>query len=152
MVTGKAAAEVAAEAIASEDFSKNFLSKYDKVWKNTSIGEEFEAGEDLYNIWKALPFSPQETMSWFVPMFMEVMGGIYDWSQPHAKRVRQIASHIKFYMPKALPFIMKYVFPLVAKIFEEDLDKMMDPQKLMSVIPKVMDLIPKKKKPRRDDT
>jgi hypothetical protein len=55
-------------------------------------------------------------------------------------------------MPMALPFIMKYVFPLVAKIFEEDLDKMMDPQKLMSVIPKVLDLIPKKKKPRRDYT
>jgi len=152
MVTGKAAAEVAAEAIASEDFSKNFLSKYDKVWKNTTVGEDFETGEELYNLWKALPFSPQETMSWFVPMFMEAMGGIYDWSQPHTKRVRQIASQIKSYMPKALPFIMKYVFPLVAKIFEEDLDKMMDPQKLMTVIPKVMDLIPKKKKPRRDDT
>ncbi|MFX1299076.1 MAG: hypothetical protein ACFFD2_29980, partial [Promethearchaeota archaeon] len=109
-----------------------------------------EAGEELYNIWKALPFSPQETMSWFVPMFMEVIGGIYDWSQPHAKRVRQIAAHIKSYMPKALPFIMKYVFPLVAKIFENDLDRIMDPQKLMSVIPKIIDLLPKKKKQRRE--
>ncbi|GAH06356.1 unnamed protein product, partial [marine sediment metagenome] len=152
MVTGKIAAEVAAEAISSEDFSKNFLSKYDKLWKNTTVGEDFEAGEELHNIWKALPFSPQETMSWFVPMFMEIMGGIYDWSQPHGRRVRQIASKIKSYMPMALPFIMKYVLPLVANIFEEDLDKMMDPQKLMSVIPKVLDLIPKKKKLRRSDT
>ena len=38
-------------------------------------------------------------------------------------------------MPQALPFIMKYVFPLVAKIFEDDLDKMIDPQKLMTTIP-----------------
>ena len=80
------------------------------------------------------------------------MGGIYDWSQPHAKRVRQIASKVKSYMPLALPFIMKYVIPLVANIFEEDLDKMMDPQKLMSALPKVLNLIPKKIKTRRSDT
>jgi electron transfer flavoprotein-quinone oxidoreductase len=146
MVTGKIAAEIAADSITSGDVSKKALSKYDKLWKKTSIGEEFEAGEELYNIWKALPFSPKETMSWFVPMFMEAMGGIYDWSQPHAKRVRQIAAHIKSYMPQAMPFIMKYVFPLIAKIFEDDLDKMMDPSKLMVALPKVIGMIPKKKK------
>ena len=150
MVTGDVAAKTVAEAISSEDYSKEFLSKYDELWKNTDIGEEFEAGEELYNIWKALPFSPKETMTWFVPMFMEAMGGIYDWSQPHAKRVRQIASQIKSYMPKALPFIMKYVFPLVAKIFENDLDDLMDPQKLITILPKLLELLPKKKKPRRD--
>ncbi len=146
MITGKIAAEVAANAITAEDVSKNALSKYDEMWKKTSIGEKFEAGEELYNIWKALPFSPQETMSWFVPMFMEAMGGIYDWSEPHAKRVRQIVAHIKSYMPRAIPFIMKYVFPLFAKIFEEDLDKMMNPSKLMAVLPKLIELIPKSKK------
>lgn len=151
MVTGKIAAEVAADAISSQDYSRTKLSKFDELWKKTSIGEEFEAGEELYNIWKAMPFSPKETMSWFVPMFMELLGGVYDWSQPHAKRVRQIAAHIKSYMPKALPFIMKYVFPLVAKIFEDDLDKIMDPKKLMSAIPKIMELLPKKKKLRRDN-
>jgi flavin-dependent dehydrogenase len=148
MVTGKVGAEVAVEAITSEDVSKNALSKFDEEWKKTSIGEEFEAGEELYNIWKALPFSPKETMSWFIPMFMEILGGLFDWSQPHAKRVRQIATHVKSYMPQALPFIMKYVFPLVAKIFENDLDKIMNPQKLMTILPKIMDLLPNKKKQR----
>jgi flavin-dependent dehydrogenase len=151
MVTGEIATQVAAEAISSEDYSKEFLSRYDEAWQNTDLGEEFRAGEELYNIWKALPFSPQETMSWFVPMFMEVMGGIYDWSQPHTKRVRQIASQVKSYMPKALPFIMKYVFPLLAKVFENDLDDLMEPQKLIAILPKIMDLLPKKKKSRRDE-
>ena len=89
-------------------------------------------------------------MSWFVPMLMEAIGGIFDWSQPHGTRVRQIATHLKSYMPKAMPFIMKYVFPLVAKIFEDDLDKLMDPSKLMTVLPKVLDMIPKKKQQRRN--
>ncbi len=145
IVTGKAAVECAANAITAGDVSKKALSNYDELWQKTSVGEDFKSGEELYNIWKALPFSPKETMSWFVPMFMEVMGGIYDWSQPHATRVREIASQIKSYMPQALPFIMKYVFPLIAKIFENDLDKLMDPSKLMTVLPKVLDMIPKKK-------
>jgi flavin-dependent dehydrogenase len=148
MVTGKIAAEVSADVITSGDVSKNALSKFDDMWQKTSVGEEFEAGEELYNIWKALPFSHKETMTWFVPMLMEALGGIYDWSQPHAKRVRQIAAALKSYSPKALPFMMKYVFPLVAKIFEDDLDKMMDPQKLMSVLPKIFEMLPKKKSKR----
>ena len=148
MVTGKVAAEVAAESVSSGDFSKESLKKFDEGWKKTSIGEEFEAGAELWNIWKALPFSPKETMSWFVPMIMEILGGIFDWSQPHGKRVRQIISHVKSYMPKATPFIMKNVFPLVAKIFEDDLDRIMDPKKIMKVLPKLLDMLPQKKKRR----
>ena len=148
MVTGKIAAEVAAEAFSSGDYSKESLKKFDDGWKKTSIGEEFEAGSELWNIWKALPFSPKETMSWFVPMIMEILGGIFDWSQPHAKRVRQIVSQVKSYMPKATPFIMKNVFPLVAKVFEDDLDKIMDPKKIMKVLPKLLDMLPQKKRRR----
>jgi len=148
MVTGKIAAEVALEAISSGDFSKLALKKFDVEWQKTSVGKEFEAGDELWRIWKALPFSPKETMSWFVPMIMEILGGIFDWSQPHAKRVRQIVSHIKSYMPKATPFIMSYVFPLVAKIFEDDLDKLMDPKKIIAVLPKILDMLKKKKKKR----
>ena len=148
MVTGKISAEVAAEAFSSGDYSKESLKKFDDGWKKTSIGEEFEAGSELWNIWKALPFSPKETMSWFVPMIMEILGGIFDWSQPHAKRVRQIVSQVKSYMPKATPFIMKNVFPLVAKVFEDDLDKIMDPKKIMKVLPKLLDMLPQKKRRR----
>jgi flavin-dependent dehydrogenase len=148
MVTGKIAAEVATEAISSGDCSKTVLKKFDEEWQKTSIGEEFKAGKELWNIWKELPFSPEETMSWFVPMIMEILGGIFDWSQPHAKRVRQIVGHVKSYLPKATPFIMKNVFPLVAKIFEDDLDKLMDPNKIMKVLPKLLDMLPQKKKKR----
>ena len=151
MVTGRIASEVAANAIASGDTSKAALKIFDEKWQKSSIGEDFEAGEELANIWQALPFSPKETMSWFVPLIMEALGGIYDWSQPHPKRVRQIASHIKSYMPIAMPFIMKYVIPLLSKIFEDDIEKMINPQKIMQNLPKLMDMIPQKKK-KRDKT
>jgi hypothetical protein len=81
-------------------------------------------------------------------MIMEILGGIFDWSQPHAKRVRQIVSHVKSYMPKATPFIMGYVVPLLVKIFEDDLDILMDPKKIMKILPKLLDMLPQKKKRR----
>ena len=148
MLTGRIAAEVAVDAITSGDISKEALKIYDEKWKKTSIGEDFDAGTELASIWKALPFSPKETMSWFIPMFMEIIGGIYDWSQPHTKRVRQILSHIKLYLPKAMPFIMQEVFPLISKILEDDLDKLLDPQQLMAALPKLLKLLPQKKKKR----
>ena len=148
MITGKIAAEVAAETIPSENVSKEALKIFEDRWQKTSIGEEFASGREVWNIWKALPFSPKETMSWFVPMIMEMLGGIFDWSQPHSKRVRQIVSHIKSYLPKATPFIMMYLFPLLAKIFEDDLDKIMDPKNIMKVLPKLLDMLPQKKKKR----
>ncbi|MFX1571749.1 MAG: NAD(P)/FAD-dependent oxidoreductase [Promethearchaeota archaeon] len=148
MITGKIAAEIAVESVTSGDVSKIALKKFDEEWQKTSIGEEFEAGKELWTIWEALPFKPKETMSWFIPMIMEILGGIFDWSQPHTKRVRQIVSQVKSYMPKATPFIMTYVLPLVAKIFEDDLDKILDPKKIMRVLPKLIDMLPQKKKKR----
>jgi flavin-dependent dehydrogenase len=149
MVTGRLAVEVAAEAITNEDTSRAALDIFDDRWEASSLGDDFQAGKELSEIWKALPFSPKETMSWFVPMFMEIIGGIYDWSQPHPQRVRQILSHVKSFMPKAMPFIMQYVFPLVAKIFENELDSMMDPKKLMTLIPKILNMLPEKKKTKK---
>ncbi|MHA1763086.1 MAG: NAD(P)/FAD-dependent oxidoreductase [Promethearchaeota archaeon] len=50
MLTGSIASKVAADAISSGDVSKKALSKFDDAWKKTSIGEDFEAGEELYEI------------------------------------------------------------------------------------------------------
>lgn len=140
MVTGKIAAEVAAEAISNGDTSKQALSKFDEGWKKTSIGEEFNSGEELMSIWKALPFRPKESMSWFVPMMMEVLGGIYDWSEPHVVRVRQIIDHVRGYLPQAIPFMMKSVMPLLSKVFEEDIDQ------ITSMNDLIRKMLPKKKR------
>ncbi|TFG04658.1 MAG: NAD(P)/FAD-dependent oxidoreductase [Promethearchaeota archaeon] len=139
MVTGKIAAEVAAQAIADGDTSKTALQPYENGWKQSSVGIEFEAGPELQHIWSKLPFEPK-TMEWFVPLMMEILGGIYDWSEPHAVRVRNIIEHVRGYIPRALPFIMQEVFPLLSKILQEDFENITS---LTDLIPK---LIPKKKK------
>lgn len=139
MITGKIASEVAAKAISDGDTSKRALDVYDDEWKKTTVGVEFEAGKELQTIWRALPFSPK-TMEWFVPLLMEALGGIYDWSEPHTVRVQQIIRKIQSYLPDALPFVMKYVMPLLSKVMGDDLS--MFPQLL-----KFMEgMRPKKKK------
>jgi digeranylgeranylglycerophospholipid reductase len=138
MITGRAAAEAAAEAISEGNTSKEFLSRYDEIWQATSVGEDFETGPELYSIWKALPFSPKKNMSWLVPLISEVLGGIIDWSQPHPKRIRQVARAIKGYLPKIIPMLMKDVLPLLtASLGEEKMEMITNPEKLLAANPEL---------------
>ncbi len=140
MVTARAAIDAAAEAISAGDTSKDFLSIYDMKWKATSVGEDFKSGPELQSIWMALPFSPRKSMSWFVPMFMEILGGIIDWSEPHPVRIRQIARSLKKYLPQAVPFIMQEVLPLLTSVLgEEKMEMLTDPAKLMAEMPEIQE-------------
>ncbi len=144
MITARAAVETAVEALSVGDTSKEFLSLYDKKWKVTSVGEEFTAGPELASIWRALPFSPHKTMSWFVPMFMEIIGGIIDWSEPHGVRIRQVARQLKKYLPQAVPFIMKEVIPLLTTVLgEEKMELLTNPEKLLTEMPEIQDALTK---------
>ena len=88
-------------------------------------------------------------MEWMIPMLMELLGGAFDWSEPHIVRFRQILAKVKSYMPQAMPFILEEVIPLLSKILEDDLDKIMDPQQIVAALPKLMQMLPQKKKKRR---
>jgi len=142
MVTARAAVEAAAEAISAGDTSKEFLSLYDQKWMATSVGADFKSGPELQSIWMALPFSPRKSMTWFVPMFMEIIGGIIDWSEPHPVRIRQIARRLKKYLPQAVPFIMQEVLPLLTSVLgEEKMELLTDPEKLMTEMPEIQDAL-----------
>ena len=142
MVTARAAIETAAEALSAGDTSKQFLSLYDDKWMATSVGEDFKSGPELQSIWMALPFSPRKSMSWFVPLIMEILGGIIDWSEPHPVRIRQVARRIKQYLPQLIPFIVKEVIPLLTSVLgEERMDMLMDPEKLLTEMPELEDAI-----------
>lgn len=138
MVTGRAAIETAAEAISAGDTSKEFLSLYDEKWMATSVGEDFKSGPELQSIWMELPFSPRKSMTWFVPLFMEILGGIIDWSEPHPVRIRQVARRVKSYLPQLVPFIIKYALPLLTSVLGEDrMDMLTDPEKLLTEMPEI---------------
>ncbi len=143
METGKIAAETAIKCIADGDTSKQALKLYEDTWKKASVGIEFEAGESLQTLWRNLFFSTQSdknNMEWFIPLYHEIRGGHYDWSEPHIVRFRQMLRKIQEYLPEAMRFITKYAVPLLSDIMDED----------MSAYPQLLKLMegmrPRKKK------
>ncbi len=124
METGRIAAEVAAEALSSGDPSEDFLARYEERWRESSTGKEFETGAELAALWRALPFSPRENMSWFVPMTAELLGGIFDWSEHHALRMQQVSQRLQIHAPQALPFFEDKVIPLLGKVYGDEIRAM----------------------------
>ncbi|NVM29136.1 MAG: NAD(P)/FAD-dependent oxidoreductase [Candidatus Helarchaeota archaeon] len=143
METGKLAVETAIKCIADGDTSKQALKLYEDKWKKSSVGIEFEAGESLQTLWKNLFFSTQSdenNMEWFIPLYHEIRGGHYDWSEPHIVRFRQIMKKVQEFLPQAMKFMTKYGMPVLSDIMGEDMS--MFPQML-----KFMESMrPKKKK------
>jgi flavin-dependent dehydrogenase len=123
MITGSLAARTAAKAIADNDTSRESLARYEQAWKESSVGIEFETGRELVNIWRALPFDPHGNMEWFVPVVTELLSGVFDWSEPHAVRIQQMADHLKQYGPLAGKFLIEQLLPLVTSIFKDELQK-----------------------------
>ncbi|MHA1230233.1 MAG: NAD(P)/FAD-dependent oxidoreductase [Candidatus Helarchaeota archaeon] len=126
METGKCAAETAIKCIGDGDTSKEALKLYEEKWKKSSTGIEFSTGgESLQTLWKNLFFSVQSeknNMEWFVPLWHELRGGLYDWSEPHIIRMRQIINTLRDHMHEIIPFFQKYVVPCFADVFEDDLN------------------------------
>ena len=121
METGQIAADVAVEALELGDPSAAFLAEYERRWRASSTGVEFEAGVELARIWRALPFSPEQNMRWFIPMITEVLGGIFDWSEPHAIRMQQVARQLRSHAPDALPFFEDEVVPLLGAVYGDEI-------------------------------
>jgi len=124
METGKLAAETAIKCIADGDTSKQALKLYEENWRKSSVGIEFEGGESLQTLWKHLFFSVQSeenNMEWFIPLWHELRGGFYDWSEPHIVRMRQILKTFQERLPQAMKFITKYVIPVLSDVMQEDM-------------------------------
>jgi len=122
MITGRLAGAAAAEAIADGDTTRESLARYEVAWRASSAGVEFETGRQLVDLWRVLPFSPEENMDWFVPLVMELVGGVFDWSEPHAVRIRQIVKHVAELYPRAEPVLEGQVLPLLVAAFRDELD------------------------------
>ncbi len=125
METGRFAALTAAEALDEGDVSAESLARYERRWRDSSVGLEFRAGAELARIWRTLPFSPRENMSWFVPMVTELLGGIFDWSEHHELRMQQVAHRLREHAPQALPFFEQEVVPLLGAVYGDEIRELL---------------------------
>ena len=120
MLTARIAATVAAEAIRQGDTSREALRRYEEQWRKSSVGVEFETGRELVNLWKDLPFDPGKNMAWFIPALAEILGGPFDWSQPHSIRTREIVRALSDRAPQAVPFLVSDLIPFLKAALREE--------------------------------
>jgi len=115
MLSGKIAAEVGADSISSGDTSELKLVDYEKRWKNSPIGDEFEAGPEISNFLRDLAFNPKPG-EWITPFLNDVMFGICNVANSHVANWRDMESELYKYSPYLLDVLLRDFLPIIGAI------------------------------------
>lgn len=113
MLSGKIAAEVAAEAVSSSDTSASSLSVYEDRWRNSSIGEEFSAAKEWVDLWAGIFFNPPQWKK--ITQIANNLMFWASWSNPHITNFRREISQYSKDLPFIFEFAKSYLLPLVRK-------------------------------------
>ena len=126
-LTGRMAAETAAEAIAAGDVSEKALSAYERKWKQSAVGREYEFGQEYVNLWKNSAFDP-EFMKKMVLFLGEVQSlnfpsPVFDWSDDHMKTFNDHLGHLLDLLPELSDFANQNIVPLGKGISTENRER-----------------------------
>nr|MDO8076883.1 NAD(P)/FAD-dependent oxidoreductase [Candidatus Freyarchaeota archaeon] len=113
MVSGKIAAEVAAEAVSNGDTSAEGLKLYDERWRNSIIGEEFSAAREWAELWAGIFFNPSQ-WSIITPLANSLMFWA-SWSNPHITNFKRQLSFYRENAQFVVEFAKSYIYPLLRK-------------------------------------
>jgi electron transfer flavoprotein-quinone oxidoreductase len=126
-LTGQMAAEVAADAISKGDVSESALTEYERRWKASSVGREYEYGKEFVNLWKNSAFDPEfmKKMVVFLGEFQSLNfpSPIFDWSDDHMKTFNDHLGHFLDLLPELGDFARENVVPLGKGISNENREK-----------------------------
>lgn len=115
-MTGEMAAEVAADSISRGDVGEDALSAFERKWKDSPVGREYEYGREYVNLWKNSAFDP-EFMKTMVLFLGEVQSlnfpsPIFDWSDDHMRTFNDHLGHFLDLLPELSDFAKQNVVPL----------------------------------------
>lgn len=117
MVSGKIAAEVAAQALARGDVSAAGLHEYETRWKNSTVGEEFFAGPAIEGFVRELGFNP-EAGKWVVPFLNDILFGLCNVADSHTNNARNFGNLLLPYLPELNRTLKQHLLPLVQALNE----------------------------------
>ena len=117
MVSGRLAAQVAAESFRKGDVSANSLQEYETRWKKSTVGEEFFAGQSIEGFVRWLGFNP-EAGKWVVPFLNDVLFGLCNVADSHTNNARNFGKLMLQYMPDLAKTVKLHLLPLVTAIKE----------------------------------
>lgn len=126
-LTGKLAAETAAEAVSKSDPTAQTLQHYEARWKQPPLGLEYEFGKEYVALWKNSAFDP-EAMKKMVEFLGELQwlnfpSPIFDWSDDHMQTFNDHLGHFLDLLPELSDFANKYVFPMRRGISDTNREK-----------------------------
>jgi flavin-dependent dehydrogenase len=113
MVSGRIAAQVAAEAVPNEDVSASGLSVYEDRWRSSTIGEEFSAAKEWADLWAGIFFDPRQWKK-ITPMANNLMFWA-SWSSPHIRNFKRELSQYGEDSQFMIEFMKTYILPLLRR-------------------------------------
>ncbi|MEW6554251.1 MAG: NAD(P)/FAD-dependent oxidoreductase [Actinomycetota bacterium] len=136
LTSGKIAAETAAWAISKGDASERALAEYERRWKASELGKEFEFGKEWSSIWSASAFDPA-AMERQIQLLLEFsmlhpFSIVFDWGDAHMDCLNQHLEHIMDLAPEFADFGKEYVAPLARGIWPKNVKRI-----LLNVKPKL---------------
>jgi len=130
--TAQLAIETAANAIGKGDVSEKSLSVYEKLWKESPVGKEFEYGHEYVNFWRNSAFNP-EFMKKIVVLLgqLQAFNGpslVFDWSDDHMTTFNEHLGYLLDVLadPEIKEFGSKYLAPMGRGISRENMEKIAD--------------------------
>ncbi|MBP7735355.1 MAG: NAD(P)/FAD-dependent oxidoreductase [Spirochaetes bacterium] len=127
--TGKIAVETIATALSKGDVSAKGLGDYERRWKDSPVGREFEYGHEFVNFWRNSAFDP-EFMKKIVVLLgeLQTLNGpsiVFDWSDDHMTTINE---HLGYFLdaladPQVRAFGRNYLTPMGRGITRENMEK-----------------------------
>jgi flavin-dependent dehydrogenase len=135
-MSGRIAAETAAWALSEGDTSEKALSEYERRWKASKLGKEFEFGEEFVNLWNSTVFNPK-LMARQIQILLEFsmlhpFSIVFDWSDAHMDCFNQHLEHLMDLMPQFTDFGKTYLQPLARGIWPKNVKRV-----LLALKPKI---------------
>jgi electron transfer flavoprotein-quinone oxidoreductase len=113
MISGRLAAQTAAEAISAGDTSAKGLKSYEAKWQASTIGEEFSTPKEWADLWAGVFFDPPQWKT-LTPFANNLMFWA-SWSAPHIRNFKRELAQYGRDMPFLLEFAKTYLVPLMKK-------------------------------------
>jgi electron transfer flavoprotein-quinone oxidoreductase len=116
VTSGRIAAETAAWALSKGDTSERAMAEYERRWKASDLGKEFEFGPEFVDLWNSTVFDPK-LMTEQIQILLEFsmlhpFSIVFDWGDAHMDCFNQHLSHMLELAPQFGDFGKTYLAPL----------------------------------------
>ncbi len=111
MYSGMLAGRVAKKALERGDVSARSLAEYERLWRDSPIGEEFIGGEAIEGFVRGIGFNP-DAGRWVIPMINDAMYGLLNVAESHTESARNLPALLTPYLPELVETLARDLVPL----------------------------------------